>query len=153
MSAAQKSGPHASTSAPRRARTAASVPAASAVGRSALFRKNTTGTSFCRSSRQTVSVWACTPSTQLTTNTAQSTAQMLRSISPLKSAWPGVSIKRNGSPQAVNAASSANTVMPRLRSMTSRSRQVSPLSTRPARRSVPPRYKSCSESVVLPAST
>mmetsp|Transcript_35524 Transcript_35524/g.79746 ORF Transcript_35524/g.79746 Transcript_35524/m.79746 type:complete len:211 (+) Transcript_35524:2055-2687(+) len=51
------------------------------------------GRSVLRIARHTVSVWACTPATASTTNTAPSRTATERCTSTEKSTWPGVSIR------------------------------------------------------------
>ena len=51
------------------------------------------GTWYLSACRQTVSLWASTPSRALNTTTPPSSTRRLRSTSAVKSTWPGVSIR------------------------------------------------------------
>ena len=51
------------------------------------------GTRYLSACRQTVSLWASTPSRALKTTTPPSSTRRLRSTSAVKSTWPGVSIR------------------------------------------------------------
>ena len=104
------------------------------------------------SARHRTRVCACTPSTEETTSTAPSSTARLRSTSPRKSTWPGVSISWIRVSPQVSTAAAARTEMPRLRSTSIQSVWVVPSSTLPARRMLPLNSRSCSVTVVLPAS-
>ena len=51
------------------------------------------GTRYLSACRQTVSLWASTPSRALNTTTPPSSTRRLRSTSAVKSTWPGVSMR------------------------------------------------------------
>ena len=111
------------------------------------------GTRARRNRDQRVSVWAWTPSVPLMTKMATSMAAMARSVSPDRSAWPGVSSSVNSSWSVLIRACLEKMVMPRSRSRAWVSKKVSRWSTRPSLRRAPARYNSASDRVVFPAST
>ena len=111
------------------------------------------GTPARSSSRQSVSVWACTPSVPLMTSTAQSSTRSVRSASAEKSTCPGVSSRVTLRPPNAVCACLAKIVMPLARSRLWVSRKLSLWSTRPGFFSFPERTSIASQRVVLPAST
>ena len=120
--------------------------------RSILFKKMMPGRFKVSMAFQMSLVWACTPSTADNSRTAPSKAPRLRSTSPEKSAWPGVSMRFTAVSPKVSREDAARTEMPRRRSTSSQSVWAVPSSTLPALRMAPARYKSCSVRVVFPAS-
>ena len=79
--------------APSRFSICPTVPKKSAPSRSSLLTRASLGTAYLSACRQTVSLWASTPSRALNTTTAPSSTRRLRSTSAVKSTWPGVSIR------------------------------------------------------------
>ena len=69
------------------------MPSKSAPSRSILLMNASRGTPYLSACRQTVSLWASTPSRALNTTTPPSSTRRLRSTSAVKSTWPGVSIR------------------------------------------------------------
>ena len=69
------------------------MPSKSAPSRSILLMNAIRGTWYLSACRQTVSLWASTPSRALNTTTPPSSTRRLRSTSAVKSTWPGVSIR------------------------------------------------------------
>ena len=98
-------------------------------------------------------VWACTPSAAEMTSTAPSSTARDRSTSPMKSVCPGVSTMFILSSPRGRDAEAVFTEMPRLRSTSRLSVVAVPLSTVPGALMAPEAARSCSVSVVLPAST
>ena len=90
------------------------------------------------------------------TMTAESTAVSVRYVSSEKSSWPGVSSRLKVIPCRSNVITDEVTEMPRCCSIfiqSERARRVWPRAfTSPARWIAPPKYRSFSVSVVLPAS-
>ena len=120
--------------------------------RSTLFTTSSVGMPIFSRARHSSLVWACTPSTAESTSTAPSSTVRLRSTSPKKSTWPGVSIRFTRTPLYSSEMEAARTEMPRRRSTSSQSVWVVPSSTLPAWRMLPLRSSSCSVTVVFPAS-
>ena len=77
---------------PRRVSICFRTASKSAPMRSSLLMKQMRGTEYPSACRQTVSLWASTPSTAEKTTTAPSSTRRLRWTSAVKSTWPGVSM-------------------------------------------------------------
>ena len=93
----------------------------------------TRGTPRRAAARQASSVWACTPSVALTTTTARSTLARAVTISPAKSAYPGVSSRFTLTPLTVKGARLVEMESWRATSSGSKSMTVVPFSTDPRR--------------------
>ena len=111
----------------------------------------TRGTPRRAAARQASSVCACTPSVALTTTTARSTLASAVTISPAKSAYPGVSSRFTLTPLTVKGARLVEMESWRATSSGSKSMTVVPFSTDPRRAMAPVAASSASASVVLPA--
>ena len=111
----------------------------------------TRGTPSRAAARQASSVWACTPSVALTTTTARSTLARAVTISPAKSAYPGVSSRLTLTPLTVKGARLVEMESWRATSSGSKSMTVLPFSTDPRRAMEPVAASRASASVVLPA--
>ena len=92
----------------------------------------TRGTPSRPAARQTSWVCACTPSVALTTTTARSTLASAVTISPAKSAYPGVSSRFTLTPLTVKGARLLDMESWRATSSGSKSITVVPFSTEPA---------------------
>ena len=101
--------------------------------------------------RQASSVCACTPSVALTTTTARSTLASAVTISPAKSAYPGVSRRLTFTPFTVKGAREVEMESCRDTSSGSKSITVVPFSTEPRRAMAPVAASSASAKVVFPA--
>ena len=88
----------------------------SAPMRSILLMKQSRGTAYLVACRQTVSLWASTPSTAENTTTAPSSTRRLRSTSAVKSTCPGVSMMLIVTSRQAQVMAAATMVMPRSRS-------------------------------------
>ncbi len=138
--------------APSRSRKLATAARKLAPGRSHLFTNAMAGTRWRVIWRQTVSDWACTPTTASSTKIAPSSTRMQRSTSTVKSTWPGVSIRFSSWPSQGRRVAAEVMVMPRSRSSVIQSMTLVPSSTAPTRCSIPACTNMRSETVVLPAS-
>ena len=113
--------------------------ASSAPARSILVINKNVGIPCLFSSRQSVSVCACTPSLPEITRTAQSSTGRVRSISAEKSTCPGVSSRVSNVPDQSSMACLEKMVIPRSRSRLCVSRKLLRWSTRPSFFTVPER--------------
>ena len=139
------------TPAPKVERISARVRSKSDRSRSSLLITMTRGSPRRAAARQTSSVWACTPSVALTTTTARSTLARAVSISPAKSAYPGVSSRLTLTPFTSKEARLVEMDSWRAISSGSKSITVVPFSTEPRRARDPVAASRASASVVFPA--
>jgi hypothetical protein len=110
----------------------------------------TRGRPMAAAARQASSVCACMPSVALTTSTARSAEARPASMSPAKSAYPGVSRRFTFTSFTVNGARAVAMESWRAISSGSKSQVVVPFSIDPRRAMAPVEAKSASASVVLP---
>ena len=103
-----------STQLPSRRERSSSITVFSPAPTRSIFVTNRKVGILCRfSSRQSVSVWACTPSLPEITSTAQSSTGRVRSISAEKSTCPGVSSRVTAVSVQSSMACLEKMVMPR----------------------------------------